>query len=331
MNCWGTVPIGSVLPFSFGSYDGTTGASEAITGLAVTDIEIYKGVSMTQRASDAGYTLLDTDGIDVDGHVGINGFSVDTGDDTDAGFFAAGSFYTVVVASITADGQTVNFVAGTFRLCAAETAAGVPVADLTHVGGDSRGAYIVKGTAVAIANGSITLAAGQGTTLSGVESLLIVLTGGTNAIGKSRYINHDAGDVFTVDPAWNAGETLPSGTITYIVLAAPPSPVTTIPASNITQILGAAVDTAQAQLGVSVVNVTTAAAQDILTEVMVEAYAADGAAPTLAQAVLAIQQWCHEKAISGTTATIKKLDGTTTAMTFTLNDATTPTSITRAT
>jgi hypothetical protein len=39
----------------------------------------------------------------------------------------------------------------------------------------------------------------------------------------------------------------------------------------------------------------------------------------------------QEMAISGTTMTVKKLDGTTTAMTLTLNDATNPTSITRAT
>jgi hypothetical protein len=116
---WGTVPVGSVLPFPFGSYDGETGASLTASGLAVTDIEVYKASSMTQRASDAGYTLLDTDGLDIDTMTGVNGFTIDTGDDTDAGFFAADEFYYVVVAGITVDGQTVNFVAGTFGLMAA--------------------------------------------------------------------------------------------------------------------------------------------------------------------------------------------------------------------
>lgn len=127
---WGSVPIGSVLPFIFGSYDGATGASEALSGLAVTDIEIYKDISTTQRSSDAGYTLMDTDGIDVDGITGINGFSIDTGDDTDTGFYSVGSFFTVVVASVTIDGQTVNFIAGTFRLVAAESTVGTPKADV---------------------------------------------------------------------------------------------------------------------------------------------------------------------------------------------------------
>lgn len=80
-----------------------------------------------------------------------------------------------------------------------------------------------------------------------------------------------------------------------------------------------------------VVGRFTLARSALFTTVLTEAYAADGAAPTLAQAVFAIQQFLQEKAISGTTMTVKKLDGAATAMTFTLNDATTPTSITRAT
>lgn len=132
---FGPVPIGAVLPVFFSSYAGSTGASVTLTGLAVTDIEIYKGTSMTQRASDAGYALLDTDGIDVDGITGIHAISIDTGDNTDASFFAAGSFYTVIVSAVTVDSQTVNFIAATFRLVPAESSAGVPKVDVSHYGG----------------------------------------------------------------------------------------------------------------------------------------------------------------------------------------------------
>src|SRR3990167_3027248 len=97
---WGKVPLAAVLPFFFDTFDGGTGASITLTGLAITDVEIYKGTSMTQRSSDAGVVLLDTDGIDVDTITGIHGFSIDTSDNADAGFYAAGSFYTVVVASV---------------------------------------------------------------------------------------------------------------------------------------------------------------------------------------------------------------------------------------
>lgn len=113
---FGKVAPGSTLYIPFASYDGATGASEAISGLAVTDIEIYKDGSVTQRASDAGYTLLDTDGIDFDGIVGINGFSINLADNTTSGFFVNGGRYWVIVSSVTADAQTVNFIAAIFRL-----------------------------------------------------------------------------------------------------------------------------------------------------------------------------------------------------------------------
>ena len=132
---FGPVPLGAVLPVFFSSYAGSTGASITLTGLAVTDIEIYKGTSMTQRASDAGYTLLDTDGIDVDSTTGIHAFSIDTGDNTDSGFFAAGSFYTVIVSAVTVDSQTVNFIAATFRIVPAESSSGVAKVDVSHFGG----------------------------------------------------------------------------------------------------------------------------------------------------------------------------------------------------
>ena len=70
---------------------------------------------------------------------------------------------------------------------------------------------------------------------------------------------------------------------------------------------------------------------DILTTQMTEAYAADGVAPTLAQALFLIQQTIGDFAIAGTTITTKKLDGSTTAATYTLDDGTNPTSRTRTT
>lgn len=124
------VPLGAVIPIDFATYGKTNGESITLTGLAVTDIEIYKGTSVTQRASDAGYTLLDTDGIDIDGITGIHGFSIDTGDNTDSGFYAVGSYYRVVVSAVTIDSQTVNFVAARFRIVAAEAIAGKPKVDV---------------------------------------------------------------------------------------------------------------------------------------------------------------------------------------------------------
>ena len=55
-----------------------------------------------------------------------------------------------------------------------------------------------------------------------------------------------------------------------------------------------------------------------------------GVAPTLNQALYAIMQLLAERSVSGTTLAIKKLDRSTTAMSFALNSATTPTSQSRA-
>lgn len=122
-------PAGSVIYVPFHTFNAD-GASVTITGLAVTDIEVYKNGSTTQRASDAGYALLDTDGIDFDGLTGIHGFSIDTSDNTDSGFYAAGSHYWVVVSAITVDSQTVSFVAATFDL-------GPVAANVTQYGGSA--------------------------------------------------------------------------------------------------------------------------------------------------------------------------------------------------
>jgi hypothetical protein len=131
----GTVPAGTTLYIPFATYGGTEGESITCTGLAVTDIEIYKDGSVTQRASDAGYALLDTDGIDFDGITGIHGFSIDLNDNTTAGFFAVGSWYWVVVSAITVDAQTVNFIAAIFRIGPAETVAGYSKVDTSHFAG----------------------------------------------------------------------------------------------------------------------------------------------------------------------------------------------------
>ncbi len=73
-----------------------------------------------------------------------------------------------------------------------------------------------------------------------------------------------------------------------------------------------------------------AAISGLLTTQMTESYNTDGTAPTLAQALFLIMQRLTEFSISGTTITVKKLDGSTAALTLTLDDATSPTSSTRS-
>jgi len=75
---------------------------------------------------------------------------------------------------------------------------------------------------------------------------------------------------------------------------------------------------------------TKAETDALLTTAMTEAYPTDGSTMTVAQALYLILANVSEFAISGTTLTVKKIDGSTTAATYTLDDATNPTSRTRA-
>ncbi len=71
-------------------------------------------------------------------------------------------------------------------------------------------------------------------------------------------------------------------------------------------------------------------ADAILTRQMTESYAADGVAPTLAQALFLTMQQAGEFEITDTTITVNGLDGSTPVATFAMDDATNPTSRTRA-
>lgn len=116
-NDLGTVKPGTTLYIPFHTFDSNDpSASVTISGLAVGDIQIYKDGGTTQRASTAGFALLDTDGIDFDTTTGVHGISIDLADNTTAGFYEAGSQYWVVISSITVDAATVNFVLATFKI-----------------------------------------------------------------------------------------------------------------------------------------------------------------------------------------------------------------------
>lgn len=69
---------------------------------------------------------------------------------------------------------------------------------------------------------------------------------------------------------------------------------------------------------------------DALEATIADSVPADGSRPSVKQALYMLTQFMLERSVSTTTMTVKKPDGSTTLFTLTLNDATTPTSITRA-
>jgi hypothetical protein len=220
------VPAGDVLPIFFSSYAGSTGASVTLTGLAVTDIEIYKDASTTQRASDAGYTLIDTDGIDIDGVTGIHGFTIDTGDNTDASFYTVGAWFTVVVSAVTIDSQTVNFIAAQFRIMAAEGVAGVPDVNTTHISDTAQtakdvGAAVPAATAGA-AGGLFIAGSNAATTVNITGNLTGNVSGSVGSVTASVNVGQIAGQTANAAgavtfPATVASTTnITGGTITTV-------------------------------------------------------------------------------------------------------------------
>lgn len=91
--------------------------------------------------------------------------------------------------------------------------------------------------------------------------------------------------------------------------------------------------TVSSRLATSGYTVPPTAAQNftaVLTTAMTESYATLHSVPTLAQIMFEIRSLLAEKSVAVTTLTAKKIDGSTSAGTYTLNDATTPTAITKA-
>lgn len=70
---------------------------------------------------------------------------------------------------------------------------------------------------------------------------------------------------------------------------------------------------------------------DALDAQLADSIPADGTLPTLRQAMYMVTQRLFESAVSGTTLTVRKADGTTSLLTCTLDNGSAPTSITRTT
>ena len=113
----GVVRPGTTIYLPFHTFDSNDpSASVTLTGLATTDIEVFKDGSVTQRGSDTGYALLDTDGIDFDTRTGLHGISIDLSSNATANFYEAGSQYWVAIDAVTVDAGTVRFWLATFLI-----------------------------------------------------------------------------------------------------------------------------------------------------------------------------------------------------------------------
>jgi len=97
----GDFPVNDLVRFMWNT-NGQDGAS--ITRSTNGTIRIYKNNSTTERTSSAGIT--DTE--DFDAQTGVHHCQIDLSDNTDSGFYVAGSVYFVVLNGATIDTKTVN-------------------------------------------------------------------------------------------------------------------------------------------------------------------------------------------------------------------------------
>lgn len=113
MNYIGDYAADSTVSIFF-STNGGDGARIAFSAtIEVADFRVYKNVSETERSSQAGWTLNET----YDSLVGVHSLSIDLSDNTDAGFYATGNDYTVVLYPDEAvDGQLVSAVLCQFSI-----------------------------------------------------------------------------------------------------------------------------------------------------------------------------------------------------------------------
>ena len=336
-------------------------AGESITRATNGTISVYKDSNTTQ--STAGVT--DTE--DFDSLTGVHNVVIDTS--ADGTFYSAGSEFEVVLSGATIDGKTINttlfsfsiersggilaLLKGANGLAAIKTqtaAIEVDTQDIQSripaalVGGRidaNMGAISADATAAdnleaaLDGTGGVTITAGlTGNVTGNLSGSVGSVTGnvGGNVAGSVGSVTGNiggnlAGSVGSVTGAVGSVTGNVGGNVAGSV-----GSVTGNVGGNVVGSVGSVTaevtPTAASKTGY---RLSATGVGDILTTALTESYAADGAAPTLSQAIFAIQQMMQERAITTTTLTVKKLDGTTAAMTFTLDDANSPTSITRAT
>lgn len=146
-----TPGVGTTVRFLFTTNGADGGAIAPSSAFEAADVRIYKDGGATQRSSEAGFTMTSP----FDSVTGLHQFAADLSDDTDAGFYAVGSYYDVVlVPDETVDGVAVVHPIGAFRIVAVEAVAGVPKVDMTHAAGTAWGSGAI--TNGAIANDALT-------------------------------------------------------------------------------------------------------------------------------------------------------------------------------
>jgi hypothetical protein len=287
------------VPFTSHAADG--GAEAFSATIEVADFDLYKNLNATQRTSTSGFTLAES----FDGLTGSHTISFDFSDNTDAGFYtdAGGAFiHAVFSPDETLDSQVV------VKQWSCE---------IMSLPQDAQRLY-----ADSIYPLGCTISTTTGNTASrmNLTDLLDAQVADGDLVGSTW----DVWDA--TNGQWNRVTivSVESARLFNVVLTADGSVMDfTVAAGDRAWFVG------WEALRATVPGQTTDAA--ILQRALTEAYSTDGGTVTISQALYELIALLQEFSVSGTTLTVKKRDGSTTAFTCTLSDATNPTSITRAT
>lgn len=152
----GTRAASSTVRVAFTTHDADGDNVAPNSAFEAADVRIYKNGSATQRSSANGITMTSP----FDTVTGAHRVDIDLSDDTDAGFYAAGSFYEVwLVPDETVDGRAMSVILACFDI-------GVLVANVTQIAGSTvstssaqLGVNVVNAAGTAWGSSSITAAA----------------------------------------------------------------------------------------------------------------------------------------------------------------------------
>ena len=182
MDHYGQVDASSTVYIYFTTHAQTGAAVAPSTAFEAADVRVYKNGSATQRASEVGYTMTSP----FDTVTGLHLIAIDLSDNTDAGFYAAGSRYTVIlVPDETVDSLAVVRVLADFTIgpaaadveqwlgqaVATPTVNGVPEVDVTHWIGTAAATPTVAG----VPEVDLTHVAGSTTSVSVLASNVATL------------------------------------------------------------------------------------------------------------------------------------------------------------
>lgn len=312
----------TVLYFMFTTYRPSTGAAYTLAGTPV--VRVYKNGSTTQHTTTYSVTA------DFDTITGLNYFTIDTS--ADGTFYAAGGQFTCVLEAGTVDSvSVVGTVVGTFTLNATSalrpttagrtldvSAGGEAGLDWANVGSPT--------TVVGLTGTTVKTATDVETDTADIQSRLpaALVSGRIDASVGAMAANVITATAIEADAITDAKV---AADVTIASVTGAVGSVT----GNVGGNVAGSVASVTAAVTVGTNNDKTGYALSATgSAALTEGYAALGAAATLPQLLYEVRALLAEKSISGTTLTTKKLDGATQAATYTLDDATTPSAITRA-